>query len=494
MLSNVTFRDVTFELENGRTLFQNISFSLGPELTALVGSNGVGKSTLAKLISGELQPTQGHIQRLGEITVFAQSEEQPGIPVYEYLAGHYTWSLLGDKLLDGVDQEAICNKLSGGQWMRVRLAKCLAETFLILDEPTNNLDREGREILLDFLKSYQFGVLLISHDRECLNLCKDVLELSGRGISKYGGGWKAYEEEKEEERGRLQKNLDNAKKERDSAISQKTLQIEKQEKRNREGTKKAAKGGMPRILLGGRKQKAEATLGKVTNAVIENRDAKIREAYDAFQELKVDPVMYTDLVGKEIPNQKLVAETIDFNIKFQDWLYPENLNFTWRGNIRMAIKGGNGSGKSTLLKAILGEEFITRGEIKRGDLRTIYLDQRTSSLDETKSVFDNVRGASDLPDTEVRNGLARFLFFGDDAFQKVGTLSGGERLRAALAQGLLQSEKPELLILDEPTNNLDLANIHFLEELISQFKGALIIISHDEFFLENCLIEESYQM
>jgi len=489
MLPNITLSGVTFELENGRTLFHDLTFSLEPKLTALVGPNGIGKSTLAKLIAGDLHPIRGSIKRSDNIVVFSQAEAPPDIPVYEYLVD-YTWSLLGDKLLEGIDLEMMCGTLSGGQWMRVRLAHILSESFIILDEPTNNLDREARQILLDFLRHYQYGVLLISHDRECLRLCEDILELSPQGISKYGGGWEAYEKEKEEERERLQKNLIHAKKERDSAQAERTTQLERQEKKNREGKKKALKGGIPRILLGGMKRRAEVTSGKIDSSTIESINAKVREAHEAFQELKVDPVMYADLIGKEIPNQKLVAEALDFNIKFQDWIYSEDLNFSWRGNVRIAIKGKNGSGKSTLIKAILGDEFTTRGEIKRGDLKTVYLDQRTSSLEDSKSIFENVRAVSDLPDVEVRNGLARFLFFGDSVFQKAETLSGGERLRAALAQGLLHSERPELLIMDEPTNNLDLANIQFLEELVSQFKGALLMISHDEIFLENCKIED----
>lgn len=494
MQSNVTLSGVSFELENGRTLFQNLSFSLGPDLTALVGPNGIGKSTLAKLIAGEIQPSEGNIKVQGKVTFFNQNEAPKNIHVYEYLAENYSWSLLGDKLLEGIDQEKNCTELSGGQWMRVRLANSLSENFLILDEPTNNLDREGREVLLDFLQSYQYGILLISHDRECLNLCQDILELSNQGVFKYGGGWEAYEEEKEHERQRLLNNLETAKKERTNALAQKTLQVERQEKRNRKGKKDAAKGGIPRILLGGRKQKAEGTLGRVESANIDNINIKIREAHEAFQSLKVDQVMYADLVGKEIPNQKLIAEASEFNIRFEDWIYPKDLSFTWRGNSKIAIKGKNGSGKSSLLKAIIGEEFTVRGELKRGELKTIYLDQKNSSLDLSKSIFENVQRVSNLPDSEIRNGLARFLFFGDTVFQKVESLSGGERLRAALAQGLLQDDKPELLIMDEPTNNLDLSNIEFLEELVSEFKGAVIVISHDEVFLENCGIEEFFEV
>jgi ATPase subunit of ABC transporter with duplicated ATPase domains len=184
-----------------------------------------------------------------------------------------------------------------------------------------------------------------------------------------------------------------------------------------------------------------------------------------------------------------VAEAVGFNVHFETWLYPRDLNFAWRGNVRIAIRGGNGTGKSTLIKALLGEAYDHRGELRRGHLQTLYVDQRCQILDEEKTLFENVREVSNLSESEIRNGLAKFLFAKDTVFQKVRELSGGERLRATLARGLLATTKPELLILDEPTNNLDLVNIQFLEQLIGQFRAALILISHDEIFLKNCRIE-----
>lgn len=139
--------------------------------------------------------------------------------------------------------------------------------------------------------------------------------------------------------------------------------------------------------------------------------------------------------------------------------------------------------------ADLGVGASTRGEFRRGEL-TLYLDQRCSTLDDSSSLFENVRAVASGTDSEIRNALARFLFAGDAVFQRIATLSGGERLRAALAKGLLSARKPELLLLDEPTNNLDLANIEFLERTVREFRGALIVVSHDERFLANCGVTE----
>lgn len=483
----VTLSGVSFEIPNGRLLFSDLNFSLGPGLTALVGPNGVGKTSLAKILVGDLLPTRGSIRRNVSLTFFPQRSIPEAVTVDEFLALDYTWTELGEKLLTDIDRQSLCTQLSGGELMRVRLARVLDDQFLILDEPTNDLDRDGREALLQFLRARRGGALLISHDRECLALCEEILELSNQGLAKYGGGWKAYEVAKKKERANLNTTLENAKRNRDKARADRVEQLDRQQKRNRHGAEAARRGGMPKILLGARKRRAEATTGKVDSSTLERANAQVREAFAAFQDMKTDPLMYADLIASEIPAQKLVAEARGFNIRFHDWLYYEDLSFSWRGNIRLALKGANGSGKSTLLEAILGHEFgETRGELNRGHLVTLYIDQRCAQLDDSKSILENVREVSTLDENAVRNGLARFLFTKDAVFQTVGSLSGGERLRAALACGFLSTEKPEFLVLDEPTNNLDLANIEFLETLVARFGGALLVISHDEMFLRNC--------
>ena len=222
-----------------------------------------------------------------------------------------------------------------------------------------------------------------------------------------------------------------------------------------------------------------------------------RGLHKALQEIKIDPLMYAELGGRALPAQKLIAEATGFNVRYpggNEWVFDHDLDFTWRGNTRIALKGGNGSGKSTLLKALLGklpQGTDLRGKLNLGNCEVLYLDQHGGGLDEDKNVFENIRAVSSAPDTEIRNQLAGFLFTRDTAFQPVKTLSGGERLRAALAKGFLGrgflgATVPNLLILDEPTNNLDLANITFLEKVLARFQGAVIVISHDETFLTNC--------
>lgn len=486
MPSIIVARGVSYELPNGRELFENLNFSLDTKLSALVGRNGVGKTCLARLLAGDLVPTAGVVRRIGSVKLFPQREEPEFVTVGEFLSVDYEWSLLNERLLENIDSEAICTTLSGGQWMRVRLARALDDQFLILDEPTIDLDRDGREAVVGFLRDRGGAALLISHDRECLQLCEEIFELSNRGLAKFGGGWSAYSEAKERERERMRTALDLAKRERDSALVDRAEKKARQEKRNHRGAGSAARGGMPGILLGARKRRAQTTSGKLDAETLHRSEDVIRETHEALSEMKLEPLMYAELIGREMPAQKLIAEAHGFNIRFQDWIYQDDLDFSWRGNVRVALKGVNGSGKSTLLKALLGGEFETRGQLRRGNLVSICLDQRCSWLDDRKSVFENVRAASTASDSEIRNGLAQFLFAKEAVFQRVSELSGGERMRAALARGLLSTQKPELMLLDEPTNNLDLTNVEFLEQVVSSFRGALLVISHDEDFLENC--------
>ncbi len=486
MSSTIVVRGVSYEFANGHELFSNLNFSLDAKLSALVGPNGVGKTCLAKLLVGEFEPTKGEVRRNAPVKLFPQRMQPGPVMVAEFLSADYRWSHLGQQLLGDINAQSLCTTLSGGQWMRVRLARALDGDFLILDEPTNDLDREGREAVLRFLERRDGGALLISHDREVLALCEDILELSNRGLEKFGGGWSAYAEAKQAERERLSAALESAKSARDAARTTRILQQERQEKRNRRGAKAAARGGIPRIALGALKRRAESSSGKLDAATQAHVDDAVRAAHEAFREMKVDPVMYADLIGCEMPERKLIAEARGFNIRFNDWIYRSDLSFTWRGNVRVAIEGANGSGKSTLVKAVLGHEFETRGELRRGSLTALYLDQCCSVLDDSKNVIDNVRAVSSLSEIEIRNGLARFLFVNDTVFQKAADLSGGERVRATLARAFLSAAKPELLVLDEPTNNLDLMNVEFLERIVNEFRGALIVISHDRDFLKNC--------
>jgi ATPase subunit of ABC transporter with duplicated ATPase domains len=420
-------RGLTYELSGGRRLFGNLSFSFGPGLTGLVGPNGIGKTCLARLLAGDLEPTSGLVQRSLPVKLLPQREVPPAVTVRELLGADYAYPWLGERLLAGVRRDALCTALSGGQWMRARLARIIDDSFLILDEPTNDLDGDGRVAVADFLRSQSSGVLLISHDRECLELCEEIVELSNRGLARYGCGWSAYVIERERERARLSGALEVAKRERDTAVAGRTEQAVKRERRDRQARQKARRGGVPKMVLSARKRQAEHTTGARARTTLEKAEIAIRAAHGALANLKIDPVMYAHVAGQALPAQKLVAQASAFNVRFRSWIYAVDLDFAWRGNVRVAIQGTNGSGKTTLLRALRGERLDTRGELLRGDLTALYIDQRCSLLDEEGSVLRNVAASSTGTESEIRSALARFLFTGNEVLQPVKALSGGER-------------------------------------------------------------------
>ncbi|WP_408095610.1 ATP-binding cassette domain-containing protein [Peredibacter sp. HCB2-198] len=489
----IVFNHVGFEWPNGQSVFNDINFSLESKIYGLIGPNGVGKTTLANLLLGDLEPTKGSIAKGTEVVrVFHQKETPPNISIAEYLMETNAFEEpLFLSFLKNLSLEQVCSSLSGGEWARVRLVKTAASgaSFIILDEPTNHMDREGREVIQEFLNFFTGGVLIISHDREVLERVEKIIELSNQGLSLFTGGWGEYSLWRERERNKLGHDLEEAKKRRTASIEERQEKIEKQQKRQAQGRKLGLSGSLPRILAGGRKRRAQETLGDIDKNTMERLNEAVNDAWDAYQKLKIDPVMFANLPQVEIPQGKLIVEARDFNFHFkgQKDLWTNDLSFSFHGPSRIAITGANGSGKSTLLQLFLGKTLSgeKKGSLSFGSVEIGLIDQNYSVLNHEQSVFDNVRAVTQISDKDLRNALAMFLFQGERVSQKVSELSGGEKLRASLAKVLLSEPVAQVLILDEPTNNLDMPNIEFLESLLLEYKGALIVVSHDSVFLEN---------
>ncbi|MDD5657845.1 MAG: ATP-binding cassette domain-containing protein, partial [Elusimicrobia bacterium] len=430
-----------------------------------------------------------------------------GASVGEYLSGLWANVAASDAgtataLLGDIDQGAACVSLSGGEWTRVRLLKRLASGagFIVLDEPTNNLDRQARECVLEFARSTRRGLLVISHDRELLGAVDVILELSNQGLATFGGNWSAYELERGRERARLARDLEQASRERDQASRAKAEKLRAQEKRMRHARNSGSKAGLPQILLGARKRRAQKTMGKIRSAADADLKDKVDSARRAFERQKVDPVIYADFPETAIPASKLVFDAQDLNFRYAGMdrdLWRRDVTFRMQGPARLSISGRNGAGKTTLLNLLTGVQKLdgrSSGSLKLGGVACGFVDQHSRLLDDERSVFDNVRAGSRKSEAEVRNLLAQFLFQKDAAFQPVATLSGGERLRASLAKILIADPAPQLLMLDEPTNNLDLVNLEFLETALSRFEGAMLVISHDPTFLEGIGVSDELRL
>jgi ATPase subunit of ABC transporter with duplicated ATPase domains len=269
----------------------------------------------------EILPTTGSIQIVDEkVALFRQQEEASEISVLEYFADSdiYQGALL--KFLADISFESKCCTLSGGEWTRVRLAKIVASeaSFIILDEPSNHLDQEGQTAVREMLNVFKGGVLIISHDRKLLNQVDKIIELSTKGVKTVSGNWEEYSHWRESERQQLQKTLNDAKKDRRKEMQQRQDRLEAQMKRQRKGLKDADKGGMPKILLGRRKSNSQESLGKIDRHTSETVKEAIQTASEAYQELKVDPVMFSKIPTVSIPMGKLICHFEDVNVKFSN--------------------------------------------------------------------------------------------------------------------------------------------------------------------------------
>jgi ATPase subunit of ABC transporter with duplicated ATPase domains len=516
---NVVCESLSYSVDT-KKLFSNLSIAFGSEKTGLVGSNGVGKTTLLRLIVGELIPQAGVVHANGNIGYMPQNfvinQDQTIAQVFGIdqkiaalermnsgIGNQDDFELIGDdwdvaerakELLQRCNLAALdllrqIKTLSGGQVTRVFFARLLMNKadFLILDEPTNNLDSESRLALYDAIKHFDGGLLVVSHDRQLLTLMDQIVELSPLGLKTYGGNYTDYVEQKMVEQEALEQDLVDAQKQ--LSKTKKTVQLSKEryDQHASRGKKKGREGGIPQIKLGAMKERAEKTKSKLEARTDKQMDAASDKLAAAKSKLEQKELLDFELEATRVHNTKLVLE-----IEHLAFAYPgqppvlTDFNMTLVGPKRIAITGKNGSGKTTLLKLIMGQCTPTRGSIKVGVQHCAYLDQALSVLSPNQTILENFKRLNPtVKETDCRLRLAAFLFAHDDALKLVGNLSGGEKMRAALACVLMGDTPPQLILLDEPTNNMDLASIASIERALSRYKGALLAVSHDVTFLQN---------
>lgn len=512
----VTCTDVSLDWPDGTNVFTGLSTSIGPGRTGLIGNNGSGKSTLLRLLAGRLHPTSGAVSVNGELAYLPQDvtldtalrvDEALGIAEKRRALRAIESGEVDDEHLEiigtdwdveeraratlgalglgkiGVDRSA--GELSGGETTLLRLAALLLRRpeVLMLDEPTNNLDIHARRHLHEAVRNWRDGVLIVvSHDRELLEHVDRIAELRDGGISFHSGGFSAYEQavatqQEAAERALRAAESDERKQERARADAQVELA-----RRKRRGRKAAAQGGIPPILAGARQRAAQESAGKLRE-VREDRlhqaRERRREAEDAVRE---DAEIRVDLPGTAVPAGRGVVRLRSAELPFGR---AGAIDLDLRGPERVALLGSNGAGKTTLLRILAGQQEPATGHAEVL-VPARLLPQRLDVLDDDLSIVENVgRSAPEVGNNEIRAQLARFLFRGARADQRAATLSGGERLRAALAGILLAKPAPQLLMLDEPTNNLDLASVRQLSGALESFRGTLVAASHDLDFLRS---------
>ncbi|EST12898.1 ribosomal protection-like ABC-F family protein [Sporolactobacillus laevolacticus] len=499
----------------GNEILHDVSFSvMENEKVAIVGFNGSGKTTLFNLIARLDTPDQGaiaikngasvgylrqlpdgHGRTVREVLMTAFSEcmaiekkmkqmeaafATAGADTLEKMLARYAqiqdeFQKLGgyemefriDQVAEGLEIKPLLSRpfssLSGGERTKVGLAlQLLSEPdLLLLDEPTNHLDILALEWLEQFIRQYRGTILLVSHDRFFLDRTVDkVLDLEDGEIICYIGNYSTYVKEKQER------------------LILEFAAYEDQQKKI-----KKMKETIKRL-------KEWANQANPPNAGLHRRAKSMEKALDRIERLK-RPKMETDRMALEFARSSRTGDRVlsctDLSVSFDGISLFEKVNLDVRYRDRIAIAGPNGAGKTTLLKCLLGDLKPDVGEIRHGtNLNIGLLSQHVfeQESERDRRVIDVFREHARLTEGEARHELAKFMFYGSDVFRKVGSLSGGERVRIRLAD--LMMKKINVLVLDEPTNHLDIESREVLEEAVNRFEGTVLAVSHDRYLLTKC--------
>jgi len=515
MSASITLANLSWSTPEGRPLLSGIDLSFVAERTGLVGRNGVGKTTLLKLMAGDLAPQAGRVSVNGTLGVLRQTVQVGADETVADLFGvRHALALLeraeageadadevagADWTLEARLAEALArlgldatpatrlSTLSGGQRTRAGLAALVfaGPDFILLDEPTNNLDREGRRTVIDLLAGWDGGAIAVSHDRELLGAMDAIVELSTLGATRYGGNWSHYRGRKAVERAAARHDLADAERRVDGIARRRQEMAERKARRDRGGERTRARGDIPRIQLNAMKNRAENTGGANSRTAERLRLQALDDATAARRKVEVLQPLTVALPSTGLPTGRIVLKVDNVSVGYE----PERpilheLSFDVVGPERVAVTGPNGSGKTTLLALITGQLQPGSGSV-RVMTRFALLDQQVSLLDPALSIRDNFRQLNPRADENAcRAALARFMFRADAALKIVATLSGGQMLRAGLAC-VLGDDPPPLLMLDEPTNHLDIEGQEALEDELLDPQASCLLVSHDRNFVRN---------
>ncbi|MEP2781068.1 MAG: ABC-F family ATP-binding cassette domain-containing protein [Pseudoruegeria sp.] len=494
-------------------VLNKITHNFSPGLTGLVGANGCGKTTLLTLLSGKVTPEAGQVSSVGQIALQRQNlpEGQRVVdvfgvgPAYDVLQQILSGSLIPEDMarIDWtieVRVETACikvglnllpddmiGKLSGGQRMRLSLAACFFKdpNILLLDEPTNNLDAESAGYVRQALQNFQGIAVIASHDRSLLALMDGILALETGEGRYFGGNYDMFKTDEKARADRANVAYNQAMQDLRRLKGDHEKAQTRLARSRRRGKQKRSDGSQPKIAIDAKAEKASAGLSRHAKNV-EYQSDKVQEN---LRLAKGNMSRFTEInMGLDVPTLpqgKHILSCLGLGLKFGEKTILNNVCFDIYGADRVALCGLNGSGKTQLLKCIVGHQIPSSGQI---GLRVpfAYLEQDTAGLSPEKSLFETF---TERHPTVERNtcfaALARFGFRAIQAHRQIGSLSGGEKMRAALAVALGGNQPPQLLILDEPTNHLDLRAQEEIESVLAQYKGALLVVSHDDVFLQS---------
>jgi ATPase subunit of ABC transporter with duplicated ATPase domains len=389
--------------------------------------------------------------------------------------------------------------LSGGQKTRVFLAGVSIQPpdIVLLDEPSNHLDIMGRQLLYRFIASSSSTLLVVSHDRKLLNLLDTVAELSKRGIALYGGNYDFYAEQKRLESTALTHDVKSKEKALRKAREAEREALERKQKLDVRGKKNQDKAGLPAIVLGMMRNSAENSSARLKSQHAEKVGAISQELSQLRKEQPDFDKMKFGFNNSALHKGKIIIAATSLNYSYGPRpLWQPALSFQLCSGERVALRGPNGSGKTTLIRLLLGSLEPYAGTLHRADVQVVYIDQDYSLINSQLTVYGQAQqfNTSALQEHEIKLRLARFLFSKDDWDKPCGALSGGEKLRLLLCGLMIRSHAPDFIILDEPTNNLDIQNLEILTAALSDYQGTLLVVSHDEYFLEQLRVERTLEL
>lgn len=527
----LTLQNISYQHPNKDILFSDINLTVqNQEKIALIGNNGVGKSTLLKIIAKKSQPSNGIInietepyyvpQIFGQFDQLTIAQvlkiEDKLSALHEILNGNTSednfnsldddWTIedrcneaLSYWQLNNLDLSKKMETLSGGQKTKVFLAGISIHQpeLILLDEPSNHLDNVSRQLLYDLVLDTKSTLIIVSHDRKLLNLLNSVYELSKHGIKVYGGNYDFYKAQKQIENNALSQDIQSKEKALRKAKEKERDTLERQQKLDNRGKSKQEKSGVARIMMNTLRNNAENSTSKLKSVHAEKINGISQDLQTLRSSLSPLDKMKFGFDHSDLHKGKVLLTATNINFGYNDKLiWENNLNFEIISRERIAIKGKNGSGKTTLIKLILGKIKPQKGTIYRAENKSIYIDQDYSLLNNKLEVYEQAQqfNTSALQEHEIKIRLNRFLFSKDDWEKPCLTLSGGERMRLLLCCLTINSKAPDIIILDEPTNNLDIQNIEILTNAINVYQGTLIVVSHDEAFLEQIKIERTIDL